>query len=334
MMLKNKLLLSASLLLCANLSHAQFGDILRGIKDAAKKQQQQGSTQPVTTEATGAPPTVAPSAPATPAAPATESTPATAAQAASPSSQFVQGQVGSSSDLNGARFGPTAKPYEQRRSGNIAWIHTENTVLVTSRKPRNLQDAQAAAITEVKDGDPLWLYIKTARPLNEYLRNDPDSRVPEKERTYEINVIMETPIAHGGSGAFSRNQMAYPVTAQEMRGTELSIAMSPRGVKADSGTMSRPVSDRIYREAYIFMKTFGHSETRRGVYPLAFYVEDNMRPTAGLDRSGVPQFIGVAEFTVNVPDGLSKYKKLQELAFDCSSKVKTSTNLGPGCVLQ
>jgi hypothetical protein len=330
MLFKKKLLLSASLLLCASLSHAQFGDILRGIKDAAKKQQQQGNSQPAPTEASGA----APAVPQAPTAPAAESAAAPTAQVASPSSKFVQGQVGSSSDLNGARFGPTATPYEQTRTGRTAWIHTENTVLVTSRKPRNLQDAQAAAITEVKDGDPLWLYIKTARPLNEYLYNDPDSRQPEKERTYEIKIIMETPMVHGGSGAFSNNQMAYPVTAQEMRGTELSIAMSPKGVKADSGTMSRPVSERIYRDAYIFMKTFGHNATKRGVYPLAFYVEDNMRPTAGIGRSAVPQFIGVAEFTVNVADGLSKYKKLQELAFSCDDKAKTSTNLGPGCVLQ
>ncbi len=305
-----KLVLVFSLIIAASAAHAQFGDVMRAIKDASKKQKQQlTNTSPVTAD--GAAQTQLP--------------------AAEPVAAAQTGAIATSRDPNGARFGPTAQAFESLDGTGIAWVHTENTVLVTSRKPRNLQDAQAAAITEIKDGDPLWLYIKTARPIGEYIRHDPDGR-PETQ-PYEITIYMGTPVASGGSGLWQNDSMKYPVTLQEMTGTELAIPMSPIGIKAMTITLNRPYEQRVFRNADLFLNVAGGSEIKRGVYNLAFYVRDDKRTTAGLNWMAVPQLVGAVKFTMNVPDGLFKYKEMNRQSAKCQDRYTNKVS-GSMCILQ
>ncbi len=310
------LVLALSVVFAANAAHAQFSDVMRAIKEATKKQnQQQGSTPPVMTDG----------------AAQTQQPVAEKPEPARPMSAAQTGAVGTAWDPSGARFGPTAQAFESTSNNGIAWVHTENTVLVTSRKPRSLQDAQSAAITEIKDGDPLWLYIKTARPIAEYIRHDPDGR-PENQ-PYEITIYMGTPVASGGRGVWENESMGYPVTLQEMKGTELAIPMAPRGVKAATSTANRPYDQRVFRDAYLFLSLAAHSQVKRGVYSLAFYVRDDQRTTAGLNWAAVPQLIGAAKFTMNVPDGLFKYKEMKEQSAKCQDSY-TKKISGSMCILQ
>ncbi|MGL4234110.1 MAG: hypothetical protein ACRCWJ_22335 [Casimicrobium sp.] len=230
---------------------------------------------------------------------------------------YVVAPMAAASTDDAARYGPTAQVWE-RRGSQTAYVHTENTVLLTSRKPRSLQDAKSVAITEVKDGDPLWLYVHTAKPLKHYLRYDPDAR-PD-QRTWQIEVILGSTMHpdNQAQGLWRGQRMDYPVSPSEMEGRELAIALAnPMGVKADTSTLMRKPDERIYRDANLFLREVAHNDQRRGIYDISFYVADHTRSTHGIDWMAAPQLIGAAKLTVRVPDGLPKYKLLREQSGRC-----------------
>ena len=43
-------------------------------------------------------------------------------------------------------------------------------LVLTSKKPASFADAAANKVSEVKDGDDLWVAVRTAKPLTEYTR--------------------------------------------------------------------------------------------------------------------------------------------------------------------
>jgi hypothetical protein len=195
-------------------------------------------------------------------------------------------------------------------SGTSEMQNPEVQMVLTKSRPSSWADAQKKAVTKVSDGDPLWLYLKTAKPLKEYVykRNDPET-VGELE-------LMIAPQGSYTSVSQSVNgpSSIWPLRPEEMRGNEIAISLAPGATR-----YFQPPGARFTHssKAMFFLEFVGGANARRGQWQNEIFVIGNQQhvdANGRIDSGGALRRVpmAVAPITVDVPDGISKYKALSQ----------------------
>jgi hypothetical protein len=106
----------------------------------------------------------------------------------------------------------------------------EVQMVLTSSRPNSWADAQKKAVTQVKDGDPLWIYLKTAKPMREYVFHNQDD---PKLSTGQVNLVIAP---RGTYTSLSRRhkgkESSWPLRLEEMNATEIAMSIAPRGSRS------------------------------------------------------------------------------------------------------
>jgi hypothetical protein len=266
-------------------ARAQLGELLREVKKAAG-QTKKGETQP-------AAPAAAPEASSSPAATATTAS-------------------ANSTTTTSTQDAGTGSVVHEQMGRYTSYIDSEAVVLVTRKRPTSLADAKANVITSVKDGEPVFLYVRTPKPLKEYVRYDLDAR--KDNQFAEFRLVYSAPIAQNGEGPWDRSRsFNWPLTFAELEKNEFTIAFSPPMMKRRANTRD---GFCCFTESYVFMREFASDGARRGIYATAFYVIDDAK-TKG---SSTPMhLVGSAPLTVDIGEGMAKYRAIKQNFFKCTS---------------
>lgn len=156
------------------------------------------------------------------------------------------------------------------QKGSIIFTHAEHS---------NFDAAKSHAITEVKDGDDLWMYAKFDKPMSSFTQETDAYGNP----AYYLRLAIG---AAGNSTDWSEDMMQLP--ASLAAASEIKINLSPG------------ITDRTKANG-IFVYAVGKGQP--GVWKNS--VRINQRT-----KSGDSKKIAEGAITANVPDDIQRYKKI------------------------
>jgi hypothetical protein len=200
-------------------------------------------------------------------------------------------------------------------SGGSEMQHPEVAMVLTKSRASSWADAQKKAVTKVSDGDPLWLYIKTVKPLKEYVYSNPDD--PNSVGQLELVISPRgsyTSLSQRAKGPSS----TWPLRPEEMRSNEIAISLAPGAARAfqPSGASSTK-SERVR----FFLNFVGGANAQGGRWENEIFVIGNKQHVdvmGRVDSTGILRQmpLAVAPITVDTTEGFGKYKAMYQE--DCS----------------
>ncbi len=191
----------------------------------------------------------------------------------------------------------------------------EVQMVLTSSRANSWADAQKKAVTKVSDGDPLWIYLKTAKPLKEYVYSNEDD---PNSATGQLSLVISprgtyTSLLQRAKGPDS----SWPLRPEEMRANEITISLAPGGARA---YQIPGASSAKSGKATFFLNFVAGPNAEPGTWDNEIFVIGNKQHVDALGRvdpTVVRQMpMAVAPITVDVSSGFSKYKVLYKE--DCS----------------
>jgi hypothetical protein len=211
----------------------------------------------------------------------------TALNAAIPGSARPQATIGAASDNSGMQ-------------------NPEVEMVLTGSRASSWTDAQKKAVTKVNDGDPLWLYLKTAKPIKDYIH-----RMNRPEAPAELNLVIAP---QGVYRSVSQNSggrnTVWELRPEEMQLKEITISLAPGA----SRYFLRPGSHLSGgSKADFFLEFIAGDKATRGQWQNEIFVLGSKRHinANGEESGGISIPMAVASILVDVPNGISKYKALR-----------------------
>lgn len=192
----------------------------------------------------------------------------------------------------------------------------EVQMLLTSSRPSSWADAQKKAVTKVRDGDPLWIYLKADKPFKEYVYHNEDD---PKTSTGQLMLV----IAPRGTytSVLQRHRgrdNSWPLRLEEMRATEIAIGLSPFATR--SFQLPGATSAKSGRASF-FLEFVAGPNADPGVWENEIFVvgsrqlvdaQGRVDPT--IERA---MALAVAPITIDVSTSYKKYMAQREE--DCSN---------------
>ena len=187
------------------------------------------------------------------------------------------------------------------------------SMVFTRSKARSWADAKKNAVTQVKDGESLWIFVKTERALKEYVAHNPDQ--PDSRTQLDLKVAPKGALTSLDQRVRTPDT-TWPLKPEELEGTEFTVSLSP----ANGRYFRRAGAINASSErATFFLRHVGGDQVSRGMWDLEVFVIGN-RPhvLATGEKTSMLRAVpmAVAAITVNVPDGMAKFRALREE--DCS----------------
>ena len=170
-------------------------------------------------------------------------------------------------------------------------------MVLTRSKPRSWDDAQKNAINQVSDGDSLWLFIKTEKPLKHYVLYDLDRRGVSSDI---MLAIAPKGKIQSASDADRARTSHWPLRVSELNGTEviISLAAAARRAFVRDGEKGNNVRSGA---ADFFLQFVAGQDASRGVW-------ENEIVVFGMHNETVP--LATIALTVNLANGFPKYREL------------------------
>lgn len=153
-------------------------------------------------------------------------------------------------------------------------------IVFATAKYANFSEAKAHAVNQVKDGDPLWLYIKLDKPLKNYVVKN---EYANPAKPYAL--VLE--IGPKGESATSFMSDEKYFSDADLSKQELVYNLAPGISGADNASQ-------------VFLNVIAGSRANPGVW------ENELRVSA--NKSGDKKIFGTTPITFNVPDGIRLYK--------------------------
>jgi hypothetical protein len=190
----------------------------------------------------------------------------------------------------------------------------EVQMVLTSSRPNSWADAQKKAVTQVKDGDPLWIYLKTAKPMREYVFHNQDD---PKLSTGQLNLVIAP---RGTYTSLSRRhkgeESTWPLRIEEMGATEIAIGLSPPGARA----FKIPNGSSPSGKADFFLRMVAGNNSEPGLWETEIFVIGNKQHVDAMgkvDPTVIRQTpMAVVPITVDVSSSFKKYEAMR--TEDCS----------------
>jgi hypothetical protein len=200
-------------------------------------------------------------------------------------------------------------------SGGSEMQHSEVEMLLTRSRASSWADAQKKAVTKVNDGDPLWIFLKTAKPLKEYVYSNQDD--PNSVGQLSLVIAPSGKFTSMSQGRKNYPEDNWPLRPEEMRSNEIAISLSPGGARA----IQSPGANNIKSGRADFFLRVAGGRIEHGVWGYDIFVIGNKqhidafgRPDSGGILRQVP--LAVVPITVDVSNGTRKYEALR--SEDCS----------------
>jgi hypothetical protein len=185
----------------------------------------------------------------------------------------------------------------------------EVQMLLTSSRASSWADAQKKAVTKVSDGDPLWIYLKTAKPLKDYVYSNEDN---PNSSTGQLSLVISprgtyTSLSQRAKGPDS----TWPLRPEEMKANEIAISLAPGGARS---YQLPGASSAKSGKATFFLNFVAGSNAEQGLWENEIFVIGNKQHVdvmGRVDPTVVRQVpMAVAPITVDVSSGFNKYKVL------------------------
>jgi hypothetical protein len=183
------------------------------------------------------------------------------------------------------------------------------TMIITRAKATSVSDAQSKKITQVKDGEPFWLYIKTTKPLIQYS----DSNIDAPGNIPEIMITVGNRAS--SRGLIEGSNCFITLSPAQYKATELVFDLSSvvaRIVKSGDGTKTKEEKNEC------ILRMFGDT-LKRGVHNLVFYFRDeydDMRLARNLPVNA-DLVAAEAELAIDLTNGFSKYRDITDAGNEC-----------------
>lgn len=218
--------------------------------------------------------------------------------------------VGSKPAGSGSTSSPTNDDSPSPAEGRRAQAALPGKLVLTNAPYQSYAEAAPHAIQEVKDGDPLYLYVKLPLPVQKLVRKVSDGG---DGYMYCISVYIGADEPGTETGDVVREYYAGSTFTKKTKeafakyGDELAFNLAP--FKADDP-----------RGLTFFVDGVGGRKP--GVWQNAVWVEGSRTG----EYTDLPEMLAYVPLRCNVPDGLPKYKAMHEAATKVSEKGTAATN--------
>ncbi len=184
-------------------------------------------------------------------------------------------------------------------------------VLLTRGKPAG----DAGRLSEVKDGDPLWVTIRASQPLMAIAKAEPDDKAPGwYELHLAIGPVNDAKSDYGPGSCFIK------ITPQQAARNEFSMPLSPGAtwqleVAKTSGKGGGGGTRTERFKGGCFLETVAGMRAAPGVWKNRVSIRDL--------KSGSPteaQILGNAPLTVDVAGGFAQYGRALQALDACQPK--------------
>ena len=186
--------------------------------------------------------------------------------------------------------------------GKSAHVVLESgAVIFTTREYKDYAAAQSHAVSEIKDGDTIWMYVKFPKPLSGYITDNTRSET-DRETGIETYGIMVGIGPADASEMWDATEFKYTKKELDLI-TELKINLAPGVANKKQAVQS-------------LLRVI--SKGRAGKWNNAAMVYFDYE-----------KYIAVGPLTCNVADGFAKYKKMNDGWWDIYSKAFVADNRAP-----
>ncbi|MGL5001399.1 MAG: hypothetical protein ACRDAM_00485, partial [Casimicrobium sp.] len=187
---------------------------------------------------------------------------------------------------------PSANTLSDPESGGVRRITVRNSytvtdtgeaeIVLTKVKASSLADAKSKATKQFGDGENLWIFVKTKRPLKDYALGNIDNPT----QVLELKFALASSIESGAFGPFPLPRGAKDhqygncflhLKKTEHNLTELSVPFVPgfwRVVKPDSPSEKEKES-QFNCLSQILENSDSDSKIKRGVHPMEVFLMDS-----------------------------------------------------------
>ncbi|ELR73315.1 hypothetical protein C900_04167 [Fulvivirga imtechensis AK7] len=100
-------------------------------------------------------------------------------------------------------------------------------IIFAAKEYNSFDEAKAHAVSHVKDGDPLWMYIKTPQPIEKYVDANPNN----KDKDGKVRKFINMGIGRQNEPNGDYKACNVIATDEEAASTELRISLSPGTVR-------------------------------------------------------------------------------------------------------
>jgi hypothetical protein len=186
----------------------------------------------------------------------------------------------------------TDQPQQRKVEAETNVAPPVGEIIYTVKECKNFEEAEKFKITEVKDGDSLWMYLRFPSALINYI--PADEHAGTDEDGFDLHSLR---VGMGPQDAKEIwNIWAFYFKKRELNTSELKINLAP-GVPGRN------------KSANSFLQTVGRG--RPGIWKNAMLVYVKYE-----------EYLAIGPITCNVENGLAKYKKM---ATDLYEKVNVGT---------
>lgn len=190
-------------------------------------------------------------------------------------------------------------------------------VLLTSKKPDSSGSLEAIRITEVRDGDPVWVTVRSDKPLSDIASTETDSS--GRVKYYHLAVTIGP--AADTARDFDSGLCLLKLPAEWAAKKDFTMALSPGTVWGFNHDNSRGKSgiggiEEVTTKARCFLESVAGGGSAPGRWKNRVSVRDY--------KVGSPtesKVIASAPLTVDVSGGTSRYGRARAALDDCTVNV-------------
>lgn len=185
-------------------------------------------------------------------------------------------------------------------------------LVFTNKEYPNFDAAKPHAISSVKDGDELWMYLKMPKALKEYAYIDDNSR--QNQRTEPYYIIYALGAANDLDNEYQSDVVYF--RADELNTNEIKVNLAP-------GIAGRHLSSNLFMGVVVGGVP--------GVWENGIRIYVPSKERVQTDFGSVPGkvILGEAPITVDVASGFSKYEKqMNDFVYALNKGVAGENKLG------
>ncbi len=298
-------------------AHAQFGNLLKDLKELKKSVEptKQSPDQPAVL---AVPPTASGQQPV-------------AAGGTNANTRAPSAQAAAQADTSGVQRIRVA-------GGKFTVIDTGDAQLALTRiKASSLADAQSNKVTVFKDGDPIWLFLKTKKPLYKYSSNNIDN----PDELMKIFFKMGFSLQSGGYGPhynsiveiIGHSECVLVLKKSEHQLTELAIQVNPgfrRSIQPENNRGSASLNVSSFQCMEPLFNEVNSGRLSRGIHSYEMFFMD--QAYRDVNNDGYTEVVAARTmFTLDISNGFTKFREQNDALDGCYRVSVQKANSLPLC---